>query len=165
MVKIGPGYCQTGVIEGTIFFNLILSTLTYILIKIYDNWSWMDRFWALMPIAFTFNFLFYPYHCYGETIPARRIMMTVLIVLWGLRLAHTLWRKGVYSPGNEDFRLTRIKQESGCLKRELVVILFVCLYQPMLSMLMTSAVFQTTSSPLKFYDIILCVIAIGFLIL
>lgn len=109
-VTFGPGYCETGIIEGTIVFNLILATVVYVLIKITDNWSWIDRLWGLMPIAFSANFLFYPVYCQHETIPTRKILMATLIGIWGLRLAHTLYRKGIYSPGGEDPRLTRIKR-------------------------------------------------------
>ena len=43
--------------------------------------------------------------------------MAGLVIAWGLRLAHTLWRKGIYSPGGEDPRLTSMKQRSSPIKR------------------------------------------------
>lgn len=81
-------------------FNLVLGVVLYLLINKFDNWSWVDRIWGLMPIAFATNFLCYQKYCEYQKDVDRKLVMTGLIVIWGLRLTHTLWRKGIYSKGN-----------------------------------------------------------------
>ena len=44
-------------------------------------------------------------------------MMLALVVMWGVRLTHTMYRKGVYSPGKEDPRLAEIRKRSSPLAR------------------------------------------------
>jgi steroid 5-alpha reductase family enzyme len=49
--------------EGPIVFNLVLGVVLYLLINKFDNWSWVDRIWGLMPIGFALHFLAYQKYC------------------------------------------------------------------------------------------------------
>lgn len=59
----------------------------------------MDRLWGPLPIVYAVHFLLYPHYCLSEDSNPRKQMMAALVILWGLRLTHTLYRKGVYSKG------------------------------------------------------------------
>ena len=96
---IGEIYCEKGEFLGPIIFNLVLSTVAYLLIKKTDNWSWMDRFWSLMPMVHALHFLYYPQLCQSHNPTTRQKLMTGLVIIWGIRLTHTMYRKGVYFRG------------------------------------------------------------------
>lgn len=142
-------FCEVGEFPLAMALNLTVSVVIYLLIKKTDNWSWMDRLWSILPMVHALHLLLYPHYCEGEPITHRKLMMVGLILLWGLRLTHALWRKGVYSPGKEDPRLTEVKNTSSPLKKELFVIFFICLYQPMLALWLVSPVSYTTSSSIN----------------
>lgn len=99
-LQLGWSYCENGTIEGAVIFNIFLGTFVYVLSKLTNEYSWVDRIWSFLPIGYAVHFILHPLKCGVTTeISNRSLVMTGLIVLWGLRLSYNYWRKGGYQKG------------------------------------------------------------------
>ena len=92
-------------------------------------WSYVDRLWSTVPMAFAAIFA---YHA-GWAHP-RVLLVTALIAAWGVRLTLNFWRKGGYS-SEEDYRWPvlrtwfKVHDPLHPFGQELFSFLFVSVYQ------------------------------------
>jgi steroid 5-alpha reductase family enzyme len=85
---------------------LVYMTLVFVIAVAKKNNAIVDTAWGLGFILLALFNLFY-----RPGITARQMLVTLLIVLWGLRLAHYLYCRNKNRP--EDFRYAKWRQEWG----------------------------------------------------
>ncbi|RNA07050.1 hypothetical protein BpHYR1_035893 [Brachionus plicatilis] len=91
---------------------LIIALSVWILTLITDNHSIMDKLWPLLPMFYSFGFLYTAFKSSSSagTDLSRLVLMTILITLWGLRLAYAFYRRGYYRSDFEDHRWPQVKK-------------------------------------------------------
>lgn len=58
-------YCATGANAYAVIILLHLGTVVFVLSKVTNDFSWVDRLWSLLPIAFAAHLLYFQVHCDG----------------------------------------------------------------------------------------------------
>jgi steroid 5-alpha reductase family enzyme len=146
---------------------LIVAVVCFIVSEITRNYSQVDKLWSLMPIIYSIlAFLYYP--------STRLLIMSCLVILWGLRLSYNFYRKGGYSiipwKGEEDYRWKIMRQNpnlKGRLRFGMFNLFFISLYQHFLILLfctplIMAAKYHTTH--LTALDIVASVLMLVFII-
>ena len=98
---------------------------------------WVDRLWGICP----------PVYCLIVAVDAgfestRTTLMTVLVVLWGVRLTYNLARKGGFRKGGEDYRWAHVREKVGPVGFQVLNATFIAPGQMLLVWLFTSPVHQ-----------------------
>ena len=93
--------------------------------------SWVDRLWSIVPVVYVWIFA----GAAGFTDP-RLDVMAGIVTLWGARLTFNFARKGGYS-GVEDYRWPILRERMKPGQFAVFNILFICLYQHALLVLIT----------------------------
>ena len=103
---------------------------TWLLSVATREYSWVDRIWSLIPIAYLGVFA-------GAAgfADARLNLMLALVTLWGLRLTVNFARKGGYAPGGEDYRWAILRGRMAPWQFQLFNLFFVTVYQNALLLL------------------------------
>ena len=74
----------------------------FVVSELAKNYSQVDKFWSLIPIAYVW------YFAYASGYNDRMVMMAVLVTFWGVRLTYNFARRGGFSiyfwKGEEDYR-------------------------------------------------------------
>src|ERR1041384_907004 len=96
---------------------------TWLLSVLTKEYSWVDRIWSLVPIAYTGIFA-------GAAgfADARLDVMFGLVAMWGLRLTFNFARKGGYTRGGEDYRWAVLRGRMTPWQFPLFHVLFLTLY-------------------------------------
>jgi steroid 5-alpha reductase family enzyme len=94
------------------------------------EYSWVDRGWSLIPIAYVAVFA-------GAAgfADARLDVMLTLVALWGARLTFNFARKGGYRPGGEDYRWGILRGRLPGWRFGLFNLFFITIYQNVLLLL------------------------------
>lgn len=114
---------------------LIIAFAGWLLSLIDREAGWIDRLWSLCPpvfcliVAFATDFQW-----------ARVNVMTLLVVLWSVRLTHNFARKGGYRKGGEDYRWAHVREKMSPAAFQVLNITFVYPVQLVLLWLFTSPV-------------------------
>src|SRR5258708_25236576 len=97
---------------------------TWLLSVLTGEYSWVDRIWSLVPIAYIGIFA-------GAAgfADARLDVMFSLVALWGLRLTFNFARKGGYARGGEDYRWAVLRSRMKPWQFQLFNAFFITLYQ------------------------------------
>ena len=111
----------------------------FVVSELAKNYSQVDKFWSLIPIAYAW------YFAQAAGYDDRMVMMAVLVTLWGLRLTYNFARRGGFSiyfwKGEEDYRWVEVKKAIPFLSSRLTWgmfnLFFICLYQMGLIFLFT----------------------------
>ena len=103
------------------------------------DYSWVDRMWSLLPVAFVWFFA-----CRGGfTVPL--CITVVLVSIWGARLTFNFARKGGYT-GLEDYRWIVLRKKiNNPFLWQLFSLFFIGTFQLGLFVLFTWPVFSLTS--------------------
>lgn len=146
---------------------LITAFVCFVVSEVTRNYSQVDKLWSLMPVIYSIiAYLYYP--------SPRLLIMSCLVIIWGLRLSYNFYRKGGYNiipwRGEEDYRWKIMRQNpnlQGRLRFGLFNFLFISLYQHFLILLFCTplfiaAKFQTT--PLTVLDIVASLLMLAFII-
>ncbi|MEY9934399.1 steroid 5-alpha reductase family enzyme [Catenulispora sp. GP43] len=97
---------------------------TWLMSVLTREYSWVDRIWSIVPIAYTGIFAGAAgFH------DARLNVMCALVTLWGVRLTFNFARKGGYAPGGEDYRWAVLRGRMAPWQFQLFNIFFIVLYQ------------------------------------
>jgi steroid 5-alpha reductase family enzyme len=97
---------------------------TWLLSLLTREYSWVDRAWSLIPIAYVAVFA-----AAAHFRDARLDVMAVLVTAWGLRLTFNFWRKGGYAKGGEDYRWAVLRARLTPAQFQLLNLGFIVLYQ------------------------------------
>lgn len=112
---------------------LHFGTLIYILNKVTNDYSWVDRVWSLLPIFSAAHLLYFQSHCEARPIALRQWVVFAFICMWGFRLTYNFFRKGGYTSGSgEDYRWVYIRKHYPKLMVELLTFFFTSYYQVIL---------------------------------
>ena len=95
------------------------------------DYSWVDRLWSTLPVAFAWYYAFRGGFAIGIVAAA------LVVTLWGARLTANFARRGRYS-GEEDYRWAVLRSRLGTgLRWQLFNLLFISLFQVGLFVLFT----------------------------
>ncbi|KAF9577442.1 hypothetical protein BGW38_007346, partial [Lunasporangiospora selenospora] len=105
----------------------------------------IDRIWSIAPIFYAVHYsvrdlLYWPADVAFIHQP-RVYLATLLISLWGIRLTYNFYRKGGYSLDNEDYRWPYLASKIPMGAWFLFNIVFICLFQSLLLVALTSPVY------------------------
>lgn len=98
--------------------------VTWLLSVVTREYSWVDRIWSLVPIAYAAVFA----GAAGFRDARLDVMMT-LVALWGARLTFNFARKGGYAKGGEDYRWAVLRSRMTAGQFQLFNLFFITLYQ------------------------------------
>ena len=107
------------------------SMYCFIVSELAKNYSQVDKFWSLIPIAYVW------YFASAADYNDRMVLMAVLATIWGIRLTLNFARRGGFSiyfwRGEEDYRWIEVKKAMPFLSNRftwgLFNLFFICLYQ------------------------------------
>lgn len=123
---------------GTAFILCVaIAALCWVLSLVTGEFSWVDRVWSLAPpaycliVAADLNF--------GS---ARVNIMTVLALMWSVRLTANFAVKGGYQPGGEDYRWAYMRGKLSKVQFQLLNVTFICPGQMAIILLFTSPIHQ-----------------------
>ena len=112
--------------------------------------GWLDRLWSLCPPAYCLLV------AAGTGFDSARInLMTVLVLVWSVRLTYNFARKGGYRKGDEDYRWASMQEHIGSPWFQLLNVAFNIPSQLLLMWLFTSPVHQAwlgRETPLGWLD-------------
>ena len=135
-------FVAVGNLKLTNLFHLwiviMLSTafVCFVIGELTRNYSQTDKVWSIMPIVYSLVTL--------NTFPSspRIWLMTVLVLIWGIRLSYNFYRKGGYDllpwKGEEDYRWAMLRQHPKLQKGirfTLFNLFFISIYQHVLILL------------------------------
>jgi steroid 5-alpha reductase family enzyme len=136
---------------------IIAAFVCFLTAELTSNYSQVDKIWSLMQIIYSLIALVrYP--------SPRLLIMSALVIIWGLRLSFNFYRKGGYHlipwKGGEDYRWRIMRQHprlKGRIRFGLFNLVFISFYQHLLILLfctplLLAAKFQ--SSDLTITDLV-----------
>ncbi|CAF0745693.1 unnamed protein product [Didymodactylos carnosus] len=152
----GPGYLLLIVMTLSIISCFFVGLLT-------ENYSQVDKLWSLLPPIYCLITLFY------GPITLRMMIMTLIVVMWGLRLSYNFYRKGGYKWSSEDYRWPELKKTiTNRIVFELFNLTFISIFQNILLLLIASPIYYTwkhyQTTPLNGWDYIATILFLLFLI-
>ncbi|MFO0624574.1 MAG: DUF1295 domain-containing protein [Polyangiales bacterium] len=107
-----------------------VATLCWILSLVFDEYSWVDRMWSVVPEVYVGCFA-----AQAGWTDARLNLMTVLTTLWGARLTFNYARKGGYARGGEDYRWRILRGRMSPAQWHAFNLGFISTYQNLLLLL------------------------------
>ena len=140
---------------------IVLAAAIWLLSVISREVSWVDRAWSICPAIYC---LMVAYVVGFDS--ARVNLMTVLVVLWSVRLTFNFARKGGYWKGGEDYRWDAVRKQMGPVGFQLLNIVFIAPAQMLLIWLFTSPIHQAWTwqqVPLNWLDAVAAALFLVFL--
>ncbi|MCC9144393.1 MULTISPECIES: DUF1295 domain-containing protein [unclassified Arthrobacter] len=122
------------IFAGTCAGTWLLSLLT-------REYSWTDRIWSVVPLAYLWVF------AAASDGDPRVTLMAVLVTLWGARLTFNFARKGGYAPGGEDYRWGILRRRLKPWQFQVFNLLFISIYQNIVIWVMTLPVLTVYRHP------------------
>lgn len=140
---------------------IVIAAACWVLSLLTKEFSWVDRVWSLAP----------PVYCLIVAVDdgfqsARITVMTVLVLLWGIRLTGNFALKGGYQPGGEDYRWAYLRGKTTKTQFQLLNVTFVCPGQMGLIWLFTAPIHTAwlyADRPLGWLDYLAIVLFVAFL--
>lgn len=135
--------------------------VTWLLSVITREYSWVDRIWSLIPIAYVAVFA-----ASADFDDTRLNTMLALVTLWGARLTFNFARKGGYAPGGEDYRWGVLRSRMKPWQFQLFNAFFITVYQNLILLLICLPAYTalTHRAPLGTLDIAATVAFLAFLV-
>jgi steroid 5-alpha reductase family enzyme len=121
---------------------IVATVVTWVASLVTRNYSWVDRAWSILPVAYVWLFA-----VADGVASARVILVAVLVTLWGIRLTANLARKGGYRRGGEDYRWTRVRSTMPAWLFQVVNLLFIAVFQNVLLWFLALPVLWVTGPP------------------
>jgi len=103
---------------------------TWLLSVMTREYSWVDRIWSIVPIAYVAVFA-----GHAGFRDARLDTMLALVALWGARLTFNFARKGGYAPGGEDYRWAVLRGRLPGWRFQVFNLFFITIYQNLILLL------------------------------
>lgn len=116
------------------------------------NNSQVDRLWSILPPIYVTCFA-----VWDGFRDARLGLMSLLTILWGVRLTYNLARKGGYRRGSEDYRWPVLRERMGPVRFQIFNVLFIALFQNILLLLLAGPAYLAWShrhQPLMYLDLL-----------
>jgi len=119
-----------------IVIMLCTAFVCFVIGEITHNYSQTDKVWSIMPIVYSLITL----NAFSSS--PRIWLMTILVLIWGIRLSYNFYRKGGYDllpwKGEEDYRWVMLRQHPKLQKGirfTLFNLFFISFYQHVLILL------------------------------
>jgi len=135
MRKMAPLHVVFWILIGSCVVTWVLSLVT-------REYSWVDRIWSLVPVAYVWVFAAGAGFANG-----RLIVMAVLLTLWGARLTFNFARKGGYARGGEDYRWAYLRARMPRPLFHVFNLLFIVCYQNVLLLLISLPAYTASKHP------------------
>jgi steroid 5-alpha reductase family enzyme len=148
-------------LEINFWLFVSICVATWITSVITKEYSWVDRIWSIIPIAYMWVF------AYGANFSDTRLnVMAILVTLWGARLTFNFARKGGYAPGGEDYRWAILRQNMSPFVYQIFNIFFIVIFQNALLLAITLPANQALEYRTQFglVDFVFAALFLGFLI-
>ncbi|MGO4689987.1 DUF1295 domain-containing protein [Glaciibacter sp. 2TAF33] len=129
-----------------------VAAATWLLAVITHEYSWVDRIWSIVPVAYLWVFA-----AASAFTDARLNLMAVLVTLWGARLTFNYARKGGYAPGGQDYRWAILASRMKPWQFALFTLLFISVYQNLVLLLIAlpaHTAFEHRGAPLGAPDVL-----------
>jgi steroid 5-alpha reductase family enzyme len=132
---------------------------TWLLSVLTREYSWTDRLWSLIPIAYLAVF------AAASGGDPRLVLMTVLVALWGARLTFNFARKGGYARGGEDYRWRVLRERLKPWQYQAFNLFFISIYQNLilLAICLPAYTAYTHPTPLGPLDVVAAAAFLAFL--
>ncbi|MEI8231290.1 MAG: DUF1295 domain-containing protein [Actinomycetes bacterium] len=144
--------------EINLWLLAVVCFLTWLTSVITKEYSWVDRIWSIIPIAYMWVF------AYGAGFANTRLnMMAVLVTLWGVRLTFNFARKGGYAKGGEDYRWAILRGKMSPLLYQIFNIFFIVVFQNALLLAITLPANLVVANEFTQLDSIFALAFLGFL--
>ena len=160
---------QTGALITMTKLYLAASMYCFIVSELAKNYSQVDKFWSLIPIAYVW------YFTNSAGFEPRMVLMSVLATIWGVRLTLNFARRGGFSiyfwKGEEDYRWIEVRKAMPFLSNRitwgLFNLFFICLYQMGLIFLFTLPILAAWqgSEPLYWADYLIGALMFLFIVI
>ena len=142
---------------------IIIAAACWVLSLITKEFSWVDRVWSIAPAVY----------CLIVAVDlgfgnARVTVMTVLVLLWSIRLTGNFALKGGYQPGGEDYRWAYLRANTTRVQFQILNVTFICPGQMGLIWLFTSPIHTAwlhQDRPIGWLDYLAIVLFLAFLAL
>jgi Predicted membrane protein len=133
--------------------------VTWLLSVVTREYSWTDRLWSIVPIAYVAVF------AVATGGNGRLVLMTVLVALWGARLTFNFARKGGYAPGGEDYRWKVLRERMTPWQYQLFNFFFISFYQNLILLAISLPAYTAYQhpTPLGWLDVVAAVAFLAFL--
>lgn len=133
----------TGTPFGTAFILCVaIAAACWVLSLVTGEFSWVDRVWSLAPPAYCLIVA-----ADGGFASARVTIMTVLVLVWSVRLTANFAVKGGYQPGGEDYRWAHVRAKLTKPQFQLLNVTFICPGQMGIILLFTAPIHQAWAHP------------------
>jgi steroid 5-alpha reductase family enzyme len=134
---------------------------TWLLSVITREYSWVDRFWSLVPPLYVAYFAYE-----ADFADPRLLIMTALATLWGIRLTFNFARKGGYARGGEDYRWAELRKRMSPALYQLFNFVFIAGIQHglLFAICLPAWVALQHRTPLGAADIVLALAFLAFLL-
>jgi steroid 5-alpha reductase family enzyme len=134
-------------LNSWVLITLTGAVVCFLVSELTGNYSQVDKLWSLMPVVYSFVSL--------AASPSPRLwLMSVIVMIWGLRLSFNFYRKGGYSiipwKGEEDYRWKIMRQNAalkGRIRFGLFNLFFISFYQHLLILLFSSPLLLAAKYP------------------
>ena len=141
---------------------LVLMVLCWVASLLTRQCACVDRQWSLCPPAYCLLV------AAGDAFDSARInLMTVLVLLWAVRLTANFARKGGFRKGGEDYRWPVMRERLGRLRFQLLNLTYITPSQYLLVWLCTSPVHQawlSRGAPLGWLDGLAAALFVAFFV-
>ena len=138
-----------------------VTAATWIASVVTREYSWVDRIWSIVPIAYVWVF------AVAGGFDARLVLMAVLVTAWGIRLTFNFARKGGYRPGGEDYRWAVLRGRMSPARFQAFNLFFISIYQNALILLFclpAYTVLASAGAPLGALDVLLSLVFLALLV-
>jgi steroid 5-alpha reductase family enzyme len=142
-----PNESQLSILKSTAWIFAAVIAYTFIVGQLTGNHFQVDTLWSIVPIVYAW------YMAYKGDWNHRKILMAVLVTIWGVRLTYNFARRGAYTwkfwEGEEDNRWEILRKKPG-FKNPIIWLLFnllfICFYQNTLIFLFTLPILSSLAT-------------------
>jgi steroid 5-alpha reductase family enzyme len=138
-----------------------VTAATWIASVVTREYSWVDRIWSVVPIAYVWVF------AVAGGFDARLVLMAVLVTVWGIRLTFNFARKGGYRRGGEDYRWAVLRGRMSPRWFQAFNLFFISIYQNALILLFclpAYTVYASAGMSLGAWDVVLALVFLALLV-
>lgn len=141
-------YADADPFHSAIAFCGVVSFYVWIMEKITGNASQVDGLWTFLPLIYSVHFTVHKYSTYQpaklslfggvehasvwDKVEPRLALMTALSVIWCVRLTYNAYRRGMFKPGEEDYRWPLLRKTMSRPMWEVFSIFFIAIAQNIL---------------------------------
>ena len=141
-------YADADPMHSAIAFCGVVSFYVWIMEKITGNASQVDGLWTFLPLIYSLHFTVHKYFTYQpakltlfggvehasvwDKIEPRLALMSLLSIMWCVRLTYNAYRRGMFKPGEEDYRWPLLRKTMSRPVWEIFSIFFIAIAQNIL---------------------------------